>query len=64
MVDFAFQCRLYGLISGWGAKIPYAAVSKNPEDRSNVVTNSIKTLKMVHVKKKKNLKTKLKKQVK
>ena len=52
MVDFAFQCRLYGLIPGWGAKIPHASVSKDPEDRSNIVTKSIKTFKMVHIKKK------------
>ena len=44
-----------GLIPGQGAKIPHASWPKNQniKNRSNVVTNSISTLKMVHVKKKK-----------
>ena len=39
-----------GSIPGGGAKIPHASQPKN-QNRSNVVTNSIKTLKMVHIKK-------------
>ena len=43
------------MIPGQGAKIPHASWPKNQniKNRSNVVTNSISTLKMVHVKKKK-----------
>ena len=37
-----------GSIPGWGAKIPHAPWPKN-----HIVTKSIKTFKMVHVKKKK-----------
>ena len=48
-----------GSIPGQGAKIPHASWPKN-QNRSNIVTNSIKTLKMVHIKKK-NLKKKRKK---
>ena len=44
-----------GSIPGRGAKIPHASRPKN-QNRSNTVTNSIKTLKMVHIKKKKILK--------
>ena len=46
-----------GLIPGQGAKIPHASWPKNQniKNRSNVVTNSISTLKMVHIKKKKSL---------
>ena len=42
-----------GSIPGWGAKIPHALQPKNQktENRSSIVTNSIKTLKMVHIKK-------------
>ena len=42
-----------GLIPGRGAKIPHALRPKNQNiNRSNIVTNSIKTLKkMVHIKK-------------
>ena len=55
--------RLYLLIQGyrfnpgWGAKIPHASQPKNQKhkNRSNIVTNSKKTLKTVHVKKKKFL---------
>ena len=54
--DFIFWCRWCGLILGWGAKILHASWPKNlkTENRSNIVTNSIKTLKMVHIKKEKN----------
>ena len=42
-----------GSIPGSGAKIPYASWAKNQSinNRNSVVTNSIKTLKMVHVNK-------------
>ena len=47
-----------GSIPGWGGKNPHALRSKN-QNRSNIVANSIKTLKMVHIqKKKKNLEKK------
>ena len=46
-----------GLIPGQGAKIPQASWPKsNVNSRSNIVTNSTKTFKMVHIKKKKSLK--------
>ena len=48
-----------GSIPGQGAKIPHAFRPQKPKHiRSNIVTNSIKTLKMVHLKKifKKNFK--------
>ena len=50
-----------GSIPGGGPKMPHALGPKKPktQNRSNIVTNSIKTLKMVHIKKK-NLKKKLK----
>ena len=38
-----------GLIPGWGAKIPHASWPKN-QSRNNIVTNLIKTFKMVHIK--------------
>ena len=40
-------------IPGQGTKIPHASWLKNPnvDNRSNIVTESIKTLKMVHIKK-------------
>ena len=43
-----------GSIPGQGAKITYASGPKNQniKERSSIVTNSIKTLKMVHIKKK------------
>ena len=43
-----------GLIPGQGAKIPTTCLSakKSKQNRNNTVTNSIKTLKMVHIKKK------------
>ena len=40
-----------GLITGWRAKIPYASWPEN-ESINDIVINSIKTLKMVHIKKK------------
>ena len=41
-----------GSIPGLGAKIPHALQPKNQNiKQSNFVTNSIKTLKMVHIKK-------------
>ena len=45
-----------GLIPGRGAQIPHASQPKNQNvsNRSNIVTNSIKTLKMVHIKEKKS----------
>ena len=39
-----------GSISGQGAKIPHASQPKNQNIKQNSVTNSIKTLKMVHIK--------------
>ena len=43
------------MIPGWGAKIPHASWPKTKtRNRSNIVTNSIKTSKMVTSKKKKN----------
>ena len=45
-----------GLISGWEA-IPQAVQPKKPpKNRSNIVTNSIKTFKMAHIKKSKKKK--------
>ena len=43
-----------GSIPGWGAKIPHASRPKdqNIKSRSNIVTTLIKTLKVVHIKKK------------
>ena len=40
-----------GSILGWGEKIPY--VQKTSKTRSNIVTNSTKTLNMVYIKKRK-----------
>ena len=45
-----------GSIPGGGAKIPCTLLPKN--QRSSTVTNSIKTSKIFHIKKKKNLKKK------
>jgi len=41
------------LSPGWEAKIPTCLVAKKPKhkSRSNIVTNSIKVLKKVHIKK-------------
>ena len=41
-----------GLILGWRAKIPYASWPEN-ESINDIVINSIKNLKMVHINKKK-----------
>ena len=46
-----------GWIPGWEAKIPHALrpkkkKKKNVKNRSNTATNSIKTLKVVYIKKK------------
>ena len=49
-----------GSISGWGTKIPHASWRKN---QNNVVTNSIKTLKMLQISKKKKKKKLNKKEV-
>ena len=38
-------------VSGWGTKIPHASWSKD-QNRRSIITNSLKTLKMVHIKKK------------
>ena len=49
-----------GSIPGWGAKIPHASWPKNQniKNKSNIVTNSIRLYKMVHIKNKnKNKKT-------
>ena len=43
-----------GLIPGRGVKIPHVSRPKHPKHRSTMVINSIKTLKIVHVKKKKS----------
>ena len=62
-----------GSIPGWGIKIPHSSRPKNQSiNRSNIVSDSIKTLKMVRIKKKKkkllkrkrNLKKKRKKRIK
>ena len=57
VVKLPLPMRGYRLIPGKGGKIPHTLGPKNQnfkkEDRSNIVTNSIKTLKMVHDQKKK-----------
>ena len=42
-----------GLIVGWGAKILHASWpnTQNRKDRNNIVTNSVRLFKMVHIKK-------------
>ena len=47
-----------GSVSGWGAKILHVVAKKTKEtqSRSDIVTDSTKTLKVVHIKKKKSLK--------
>ena len=41
-----------GLISDWRAKIPYASSQKNKTcNRSNIVKNTIKTLKIIYINK-------------
>ena len=42
------NARVAGSIPGWGAKIPY---NSGPKNLNIIVTNSIKTLKMAHIKK-------------
>ena len=46
-----FNAGSVGSIPGWRAKIPHASRPKKPKHkkRSNTVTNSIKTLKTVHI---------------
>ena len=40
-----------GSIPGWGAQIPHASWPKNQDvKQSNIVTNSIKTLKNIYIK--------------
>ena len=41
------------LLPDWGTKIPHALQPENQNliNKSNIVTNSLKTLKMVHIKK-------------
>ena len=58
-----FNTGSVGLIPHQGTKIPHASWPKNQNinNRSNVVTNSLSTLKMVHIKKKKSLIEKKKK---
>ena len=43
------------MIPGWGLRspVPHGHKKQNLNSRSNIVTNSVKTLKMVHIKKKK-----------
>ena len=46
------------LVPGWRAKIPSASwpeKKKKKKSKSNIVTNSVKTLKMVHIKKKEKI---------
>ena len=52
-----FNTGSVGLIPHQGTKIPHASWPKNQNmnNRSNVVTNSLSTLKMVHIKNKKSL---------
>ena len=48
------------MILGGGAKIPYALGPKYQNiKQSNIITNSIKTLKLVHIKKEKKRKIRL-----
>ena len=48
-----FNVGCAGSIPGRGVKIPHASQSKNPniKNRSYIVTNSKKTLNMIHIKK-------------
>ena len=48
-----------GSIPGWGAMSPHVLWPKSKKHKIETITNSIKTLKMVHLKKKKSLKTKV-----
>ena len=45
-----------GSVPGWGAKIAYASVAKKTKHETEAIllTNSIKTLKVVHIKRKKS----------
>ena len=47
-----FQCRGKGSIPGWGAMSPHVLWPKSKKHKIETITNSIKTLKMVHIKKK------------
>ena len=63
-----FQCLRFMLpmqrvLPGLGAKIPHASwththTKQNTDNRSNIITNPIKTLKMAHIKKKKRKRNK------
>ena len=54
-----------GLIPGWWTKIPYTLGLKIQNlNRSNIVTNSTKTLKIIHIKKKSKKKKKKRNQIK
>ena len=46
------NARDVGLILGWGTKISQLAAKKPRHKTGNTVTSSIKTLKIVHIKKK------------
>ena len=52
-----FNAGSVGSTPGWGARIPHT-LQPEPQtgSRNNIVTNSLKSLKVVHKKKKKNLK--------
>ena len=45
-----FSTRGVGLIPGWRAKIPHVSWPKS--QTNNILTNSIKTFKMIHIKNK------------
>ena len=47
------NARDVGLIPGWGARIPHASWPKNQniKNKNNITTNSIRALKMAHLKK-------------
>ena len=50
--DSAFQCREYGIDHAQGIKIPHISWPKNQNRKqNNTVTKSVKSLKMVHIKK-------------
>ena len=51
---FTFQCRRHGF--NFWSKSALQQKKKNPENRGNIVTNSIRAFKMVHLKKKKRIK--------
>ena len=59
-VKTTFQCRGCGFNPWSGSSDPHASQwETKAKNRSNVVTNSIKTLRMLHIKKKKILKEKI-----